>query len=135
MVKTPGRAIAAAVLIAVQAALQLLAAGALLASAHRLHRWLPGTEVAHHRAELGLLLLVVAVVALAVAIGVATMSAWARVAAIVFEVLVVVGHLVRAGRHPYASVLGVLFAVVVIALVAQAERPNAAATGGVEAAR
>jgi hypothetical protein len=78
---------------------------------------------------LALLLLTMALIALAVAMGVATMSAWARVAAVVFEVLAVIVDVLRAGRHPFASVLSVLIAVVVIALVASIGRtpPDAVA--------
>lgn len=125
MTRSP--AVIAAVLVGLQSALGMLAAGVLFAGARHARRWLPGTEAAHHRTELAWIILVLALGALAIAIGIASAAGWAQIGAICFEALVIVVDVLRLGRRPGASVLSIALAVTVIVLVVSIHRAGAPA--------
>ncbi|HYM14414.1 MAG TPA: hypothetical protein VEZ14_02520 [Dehalococcoidia bacterium] len=121
---------AAALLIGLQAAFDVLVALVLFASGRRLERWTLATRVAHHRLGLGLAVLVIAAIGVAIAVAVASGAGWARIAAYVFEGFTVVGALFRIGLHPLPSIFSVALAMAVVVLIAgwDEEAPAAAET-------
>ncbi len=127
------RRVIAVFMIALQSVLALVASLAMFASAHRIGRWAFGATIAYRHAELGLAMLVVAAVACVIALFLAFDMSWARVAAIVFEALAVLGALARIGAHPVSSIVAIAFAVAIILLTsgsgAEPEQTEGATSG------
>jgi hypothetical protein len=115
---SPTALIVASLLIGLQAAFGVLVALVLLASGRRLERWSLATHVAHHRIGLGLLVMLIALTAIAIAVFLASGAGWARIAAYAFEGFTVLGALFRIGLHPVPSILNVALAMIVVVLVA-----------------
>jgi hypothetical protein len=113
----------AALLIAFQAVLSLIVSLALFASAHRAARWL-FTDAAHRRLELAWAMLVVTLIAVVIAVALASFASWSRPAALVFEAFVVIGALARLAVSPVTAFVGLAIAAAVISLVASAHAPG-----------
>ena len=110
----------AALLVGFQSVTSFILALALFASAHRASRWL-FAPAAHRRLELAWIMLVVTVVAVVIAVALASFVAWGRVASLVFEAFVVLGAIARLAATPVSAVLALAIAATVIWLVASAD--------------
>jgi hypothetical protein len=113
----PGSVTAASVLLGIKAALGILLGLALLAVSSRRHFSLAGQVIAHRRGGLGLLLLVLAVLTIAVVVGLLRLSVYARVGAFVLEGVSIVLSLTRIAHRPGLAILSIGISVVVIVLL------------------
>jgi hypothetical protein len=123
-----GAAIAAGLLMMFQAVLGAVAGLALLASSRRLQRFTFASGMMHHRAGIGMLLVVLAVAAIVVAGFVISGAATARIFAYAIEAVAVVGAMMRLGRHPGIAIVGVGVAILIIVLLATETDEGAANT-------
>ena len=113
----PGAVTAASVLLGIKAALGVLIGLALLAVSSRRHFTFAGQVIAHRRAGLGVLLLILAVVTVVVLVGLVRLSAAARIGAFVLEGVSVVLALTRIGSRPGLSILSIGISIVVVLLL------------------
>jgi len=113
----PGAVTAASVLLGIKAALGVLIGLALLAVSSRRHFTFAGQVIAHRRAGLGVLLLILAVVTVVVLVGLVRLSAAARIGAFVLEGVSVVLALTRIGSRPGLSILSIGISIVVVVLL------------------
>lgn len=107
----------ACLLLAVKAALGLWGAYALLTASPENPRSFLGETVATRNVGLGLVLLILAVLALGVVLALWQGKRWARPAAIGLELLAIALALSRIGSATGPAVLAILLGVVVIALL------------------
>ncbi|HEX5480418.1 MAG TPA: hypothetical protein VFY79_11935 [Dehalococcoidia bacterium] len=122
------RRAAAALLVGFQSVMSFIVALALFASAHRAARWLM-VGGAHRRLELAWIMLLATLVAVVVAVALASFASWGRVAALVFEAFVIVSALMRIGPTPVSAILALLIAGTVISLVVSTDGDGAGAGG------
>lgn len=113
----PGALTAAAVLLGVKAALGILLGLALVAASERRHLTFVGQTLAHRRAGLGLLLLILAALTIVVVVGLLRLSGAARIGAFVLEGLSIVLALTRVGSRPGLAVVSVAISAAVIVLL------------------
>lgn len=116
--RPPATWTAAGVILIVKAALGLWGGLVLLATSHRRRLSFLGARVASRHAGAGVLLLVLAAVTVAVAVGLLQARPWARVGGIALEALAIVVAVARIGRRPGAAVLSIVLSAVVIGLLA-----------------
>jgi hypothetical protein len=123
--RRPTTVVGAAAVLLVKAALGLWGAYALIsASSHHYRRFLGGVIHSRHL-FLGVLILVLAVLALVVATGLLAFRTWARIGAFVLEGVAVILALSRVGTRPGAAIVSLALSAVVIGLLLT---PSAART-------
>jgi hypothetical protein len=111
------RTVIASLMLAAQAAIGMLTALALFASAHRWGRFAFGATMEHRRIALGMAVLLLVVGIAVIALGVASGAGWARICAIAIEVFVAFVALARFRVHPIATLLAIAYAATVVALL------------------
>ena len=123
----------AALLVGFQSVMSLIVALALFASAHRASRWL-FAAAAHRRLELAWIMIVVTLIAVVIAVALASFAEWGRFAALVFEAFVALGAIMRLAATPVSALVALAIAAAVIWLVASEDAADdndgAVATSG-----